>query len=185
VKKDRIRGNIIVAGGVCISMDPNRLRMAMAPVLASVFLILSLCSVVARRQSSTGIPFHLYPLHPETNLSGVCNSRAIVLWLTRDGRIWINDTEVAPATLRKKLGEIFENRTVQRAYVVTDSEASYYEFANYMSSISGATPRLDVVLLSGQLRREVEHEPTFEGVCDISSPESNNPWIKPFVHYLR
>ena len=40
------------------------------------------------------------------------------------------------------------------------------------------------LLLSGDLRREVERGPTFEGLCDSASPESSYPSGKSFVHYL-
>jgi hypothetical protein len=163
-------------------MSLNQLRAVLAPSLASLLLILCICSFVPRRPSASGIHLHLYPLHPENNLSGVCNTRAIVLWLTRDGRMWINETEVSPAQIRPKLEEVFEYRTVRRAYAVVDSGVPYGQFADFFARIASVTPKLDFVLLSGDLRRKVEREPTFEGLCDLSSPESE--LMRPFAVYL-
>lgn len=155
-------------------MNLSSLRTMLAPSLASLFLILCLCSWVLRSYPTAGIPIHLYALHPEKNVSGECSARATVLWLTRDGRMWINDYEVAPADLTSRLEEILENRSVRRAYVVADSGLSYGQFADYLNRIARVQPKFDYVLLSGDLRREVENGPTFEGLCDISSPDM--PW---------
>ena len=96
--------------------------------------------------------------------------------------MWINDYEAAPEDLTPKLHVIFENRYVRRAYVVADSDVSYGSFADFLSRIALVKPKLDYVLLSGDLRREADHEPTFEGLCDISSPEGKK-WT-PFTVYV-
>jgi hypothetical protein len=164
-------------------MSLNQLRAVLAPSLASLFLILCLCAFVARRPEAAGIRFRLYPLHPEVNDSGVCNARAIVLWLTHDGRMWINETEIPRAELTTKLDEIYENRVERRAYVVADSDVSFQQFADYLSRIAATRPKLDYVLLSGDLLREAENGPTFDGLCYFLSPESDSP-LKPIVRYL-
>ncbi len=108
----------------------------------------------------------------------------MVLWLTRDGRMWMNDYEVPPDRLRARLAEVYEYRMLKNVYVVADSEVSYGQFADFMSRIVGASPNLNVILLSGQLRREVETEPTFENLCFINSPESTNLWGQRLGIYL-
>lgn len=165
-------------------MDSDRLRTVLSPTLASLFVILLLCVFIVRRPiPAEGLRIPLYPLHPESKVSGVCNARAIVLWLTKDGRMWINNFEARPDELRPKLAEIFENRAVKKAYVVAHSDVSYGQFADFMSRIVGASPNLQVILLSGKLRKEVESSPTFEGLCEIESPESGSLWVHPsYLH---
>jgi biopolymer transport protein ExbD len=165
-------------------MDPFCLRTLIAPAMASLFLTLSLCALVVQRPVSTGIQIPLLPLHPEAHPSGNCTARAIVLWLTQDGRMWINDYEQSPDKLRGKIAEIMENRSYKNLYIVADSSVSYGKLADFMSRIVDASPGLHVVLLSGQLRREVEQWPTFEGLCILESPESQSPWVVNSVQYL-
>ena len=98
--------------------------------------------------------------------------------------MWMNDYEIAPDRLRAKIAEVFDNRMVKRVHVVADSDVSYGQFADFMSRIVGASPNLNVILLSGQLRREVESEPTFKNLCCISSPEAENPWGQHSAVYL-
>jgi len=160
-------------------MDPNRLRTMQAPAMAGLFVILLLCFLAVRRPVSEGLQLPLYPLHPEPHPSGECNARAIVLWLTQDGKMWINDTETEPSDLRPKLEEIYEWRSKRRAYAVVDSGVSVQQFADFMSRIVGVSPKLDVVLLSGDLRHEVEQGPTFDGLCGLWSPEAGSPFVQP------
>jgi biopolymer transport protein ExbD len=120
---------------------------------------------------STGMQIPLYPLHPEPHPSGNCNARAIIVWLAQDGSIRVNETKVGRDELRSRILEIFENRAVRRVYVIADSRVSFDQFADFLSRIVGALPDLDVVLVSGQLRKEAEEEPTFECVT-IIRPES-------------
>ncbi len=96
--------------------------------------------------------------------------------------MWINDYEIAPAELTAKLEEIFKYRVERRAYVLADPAASYGQFVDYLSRIAQVQPKLDYVLLSGELRREVEHEPTFSGLCGVNSPESE--WGRRFAEFL-
>lgn len=150
-------------------MGLNQLRSMLAPAVASLFLIRWLCSFAAR-EPAAGIPFQLYPLHPEGKVSYECNARSIVLYLTRDGRIRINETEIAPADLTLKLDKIFEYRVERRAYVVADSAVPYGRFVDYLSRIASVQPKLDFVLLSGDLQREAEREQTFSGLCGLIHP---------------
>ena len=152
----------------------------LAPALASVFVILCLCAFIARQpKPAEGVPIHLYPLHQKPNISGGCPNRQVVLWLTRDGKMRIDDTEIQPDRLRPILAEVFENRYDRRAYVVADSDVSYGQFADFISRIVGASSNLDVVLLSGQLRHQAETEPVFECLAGLGSPESHSQWVHP------
>jgi hypothetical protein len=96
----------------------------------------------------------------------------------------MNEYEIAPDALSAKIAEVFGNRYVKKVYVVADSDVTYGQFADFMSKIVGASPNLNVILLSGQLRHEVESEPTFENLCFINSPESANPWGQQSAVYL-
>lgn len=157
-------------------MSLNQLRAVLAPSLASLFLMLGLISFLARRAQSTGLSFHLYSLHPEGNVSYQCNARSIVLSLTHDGRMRINETTIPPAGLTPRLNDIFEYRLIRRAYVVADSQVSYGQFADYLDRIAAARPKLDFVLLSGDSRREAEQEQVFDGLCGFPPAALVSHW---------
>jgi biopolymer transport protein ExbD len=165
-------------------MDPFRFRALIAPAIASLFLVLSLCAFMVQRPSSVGIRIPLLPLHPEAHPPGYCNYMPIVFWLTQDGRMWINVYEQSPDKLSAKITEIMEYRADKRVYVVSDSGVTYGKFVDFLSRIVGASPDLHVVLLSGQLRHEVEQKPTFSGLCILESPESPKLWVVNSVQYL-
>jgi biopolymer transport protein ExbD len=166
-------------------MDLYRLRSLLAPALASLFLVLSLCAFVVQRPVSVGIHVPVAQLHPEERPILACDALKMVIWLTLDGKMWINDREVSPDTLRAKIAEIIENRYDQKVYIVADSGVSYGMFADFMSRIVGATPNIQVVLLSGQLFREVKQSFTYEGACVIVvSPEARTVWVGNVLHYL-
>ena len=81
--------------------------------------------------------------------------------------------------------EMLENRGSQRVYVVANSNVSYEQFTDLMSKVVDALPNLDVVLLSGDLRREVEREPTFDGLCALNwlelDPDNPIRLISPYA----
>jgi hypothetical protein len=151
-------------------MSPDQLRAVLVPSLASLFLILWLCAFAPLRPAAAGIHLHIYPLHPEGEVSYQCNASSIVLYLARDGRMRINETQIPPAELTARLNEVFDYRVVRRAYVVAASDVSYGQFVDYLNRIAATEPKLDVVLLSGDLRREAEHEQTFNGLCGFFPP---------------
>jgi biopolymer transport protein ExbD len=165
-------------------MDLGKLRAIFAPAIASIFVILVLCVFVSRTpQPANGIRIPIYPLQPEANPSGVCNSRPPVVWLSEDGKLWMNNLEVHPRRLRPLIIEMLGSRERQRVYVVANSNLSYGQFAQVLSEVVGAIPNLDLVLLSGDLLREVEREPTFDGLCglDYLGPSRPLRYISPYA----
>ena len=95
----------------------------------------------------------------------------------------MNSFEISPGRLRPVIVEMLENRGIQRVYIVANSNLSYGQFAQVVSEVVGALPNLDVVLLSGDLRREVEREPTFDGLCglDYLGPSRPLRYISPYA----
>jgi biopolymer transport protein ExbD len=138
-------------------MDLMRLRAMLAAPVAAVFLLLVLVGFAARQRAEVGVPLWFYPKdRGSEDEIGVCNYRRLVVWLDRDGTVRINETRIPPGTLRARLAEIFEYRAFKQVFVVADSGVSWQQFLSFFSQIEGASPGLEVVLLSGELRREAE-----------------------------
>ncbi len=153
-------------------MDLYRLRTMLAPVLASLFLILSLCAFVVQRPASAGVMVPVVQLPTQPQPQYVCNHLSGVLWLNKNGEMGINGYAHPAAAMTSKIEEVWEYR-VNPIYVVADSRVSYGQFVNFMALITEAAPKKNrIILLSGDLLKEVEHYPTFDDLCIWQSPKS-------------
>jgi biopolymer transport protein ExbD len=162
-------------------MNPNSLRATAAAPLASLALLLAVCVVLLQSPHSVGIRVPLAQLH-KTLPQPQCNSLEVSLWLTNDGRTWINWTELRPEDIRGKIAEVMEYRSVKNVYVIVELQVSYQQFVNFMSRIVDASPNLHVVLLTSELRREIR-KGEVDPVCTVlDSPESEA--LRPFARYL-
>ena len=149
-------------------MDPNRLRMLVAPGFASLLLILlCLCAVDMRGTASQGFSIPMIRLQHDPNEPTDCGDRAEFLWLTKDGRTWANSEEIPAGQVQATVAALMANRVEKVVYVVVDSELSYGQFASFFDQVSGATPDLHVVLVSGEIRKAFEKN--FD-LCDFKYP---------------
>jgi biopolymer transport protein ExbD len=162
-------------------MNPNSLRTMAAAPLASLALLLAVCVVLLQSPHSVGIRVPLVKLH-KTLPQPQCNSLEVSLWLTNDGRTWMNWTELRPEDIRGRIAEVMEYRAVKNVYVIVEPQVSYQQFTDFMSRIVDATPNLHVVLLTSELRREMQ-KGEVDPICTIQdSPESEAN--RPFATYL-
>jgi len=156
-------------------MDLSWLRSLLAAPLVCLFMILVVCSLEMSQPHSVGIRVPIVQLPPQPQPEYVCDGESITVWLAKDGTISINHySQISSRELTAKLAEIFEFRPGP-LYVFADHEAPYGQFADLMSkimSVKEIRPKLQIVLVSGQLRDEVEHYPTFVGFCGLDNWES-------------
>ncbi|MGA2809204.1 MAG: hypothetical protein ABSE87_13815 [Terracidiphilus sp.] len=169
-------------------MDLNRLYALIAAQLASLFLVLVLCTFEVRRPGSVGFRIPMLRIHRTAQNEFDCEGRFEFLRLTRDGKTWVNSTEIPASQVRPTVATLMENRAERVVYVVGDSELPYGQFAKFLDSIEGATEDLHVVVVSGEIRRQfeesralvnpskppqVEQEPL--DVCDFVLPANEFP----------
>jgi biopolymer transport protein ExbD len=162
-------------------MDVNWLNSLLAAPLVCLFMIPFLWSFAVSQPHSVGIRVPIVQLPPQPQPAYECNAISLTVWLTKDGRIWINNTETPAKELTERLAEIFEYRMHPVLYVFADHQVSYGQFLDYMARIMvvrAIRPRLRIVLVSGQLREEVEHYQTFQGYCTIGNPEEQH-FVRP------
>ncbi|MGB8260856.1 MAG: hypothetical protein WCE75_10920 [Terracidiphilus sp.] len=148
----------------------------MSAPLAAVFLLLTLVAFAGRQGQTAGFRIHIYPLHPVEHPESECNWRQILLRLDGDGAVRINETHVPIEELRARLANIFDNRAVKQVFVLADSNVSYQSFMEFFSQIDGASPGLEVVLISGDLRSAAEQELIFPCVFLVPPFRSGNVW---------
>jgi biopolymer transport protein TolR len=139
-----------------MDMGLGQIRSTIAAPVSALFVLLALAAFEERQHTSVGVPLHVYPIPPDPPKTWGCNSRELVVVLDEKGKVWINETETPLDQLRPHLAEIFENRYLKRVFVVADSSVSYEQFVDFISRIEGASPGLEVMLFSGDLRRAQE-----------------------------
>jgi biopolymer transport protein ExbD len=148
-------------------MDLNRLLAILAAPFACLFLLLALYTFAVQKPASTGFRVPMIRLHHNPQEPTDCGGRTEFVRLTRDGKTWINEDEVAPDRLARTVSRLMENRAERVVYVVVDSDLSYGQFAGFLDKVEGSTTDLHVVVISGQILRafQMNHD-----VCDFVYP---------------
>jgi biopolymer transport protein TolR len=62
----------------------------------------------------------------------------VVVSLDKNGKLYLNKTEIAPAELREKLTAMFANRTKKEVFLKADQDVPYGEVVKTMAEIKGA-----------------------------------------------
>jgi len=158
-------------------MDLDRLRALVAAPLGGLFLVLVLCTFSVRRPAAVGFRIPMLRIHRTAQNEFSCDGRFEFLRLTRDGKTWINSTEISASQVRPSVAALMESRAERVVYVVVDSELSYGQFAKFLDSIEGATEDLHVVVISGEIRRQFEEKRTLVDPLNPSQMEQDPPTI--------
>jgi biopolymer transport protein ExbD len=151
-------------------MDLNRLRVLVAAPLASLFLVLVLCTFEVQKPVSVGmrIPLTRVQMISDYHCPGV--DRTIVVLLHKDGSYWINETQVPAHELRTRLAEIYEDREEKILPLFADPDASFSEFADFYNKVASSTSNLHIILRTRQLQADLNLCPEF-GSCGIDWPD--------------
>jgi len=137
-------------------MDLNTLQAMPSAGFASLFLILLPCAFLAPRPVAQGIRIPVVRIHHVPDRDYTCEkSRVIFPRLTKDGKTWINDSEIPGDRLDAKIAEIMEYRAERVAYVLADSEVSVQQFAGFVDGLKKAVPDLHIIVISGDVRRRL------------------------------
>ena len=114
-------------------------RMVMSEInvtpLVDVMLVLLIIFMVTAPMLQQGIDVDL----PETASSGVeTNDEPFVLTIRKDGKVYVDETEIPVNTLRKKLAAIFKARKNKQVYIQADKKVDYGTVAVTMAEIRAA-----------------------------------------------
>lgn len=145
--------------------------------MASLFLVLCLCAFVVQRPESVGFRIPMVRIHRTYQHEFSCDGRFEFIRLTRDGKTWINATEIPTDQVRQRVAALMENRAERVIYVIVDSELSYGQFAAFMDRIEGATDDLYVIVVSGETRREFMKNRVLVGPLKVYKMEENPPSV--------
>jgi biopolymer transport protein ExbD len=98
----------------------------LAPTFASLFLVLSLCAVLARARPFVGLQIPLLQVHaPQPGTWVDCGeNRTLVVSLLKTGELKINQDPITWAEFTPRIGSIMKNRADRPVYVLADSGVS-------------------------------------------------------------
>ena len=149
-------------------MDLNRLRLIVAPALASLFLILSLCAFVVQRPASEGMLLPMLKVRPVPFKDcDFVSDRSIIAQLHKDGGTWINETRENPDKFGPTLTEIYGTREEREIYVFSEPDVSFGEFANFFNTVASSTSDLHIGLQTRQLQAQI-HECPPGSYCELA-----------------
>jgi biopolymer transport protein ExbD len=156
-------------------MNLLRLRELLAAPVAGLLLVLILCVLVERRpQPAVGLRVPMMKLKQHSP-GYVCEDDIpIVLRLTADGRMWFNQTEVAPEHLESLVAKVVEFRQERVVYVMADPSVLYGQFAEFLAIVNSSEPGLHVVLLTDKFRERVWGPPVVR-VHVLNNPQEYVP----------
>ena len=103
--------------------------------LVDVMLVLLVIFMVTAPIIQQGVDVQL-PQAGGTQLAG--DDVALVVSVTADGRIWLNDTQMDSARLTTTISAILKEKAHQVVYVRGDKGADYGKIVQVVSSLKGA-----------------------------------------------
>jgi biopolymer transport protein ExbD len=141
-------------------MNASQLRFWVAAPMAGLFLVLGLCAFIVREpQASTGLPMPIPRIRSHSS-NYVCeDDRQIVVRITEDGRLWINQTGMTPVELKTALKRINEYRSEHVAYLIAAPSTPYQKFADTFNVIRSSVTGMHVILITPRLQRYFEAIP--------------------------
>jgi biopolymer transport protein ExbD len=157
-------------------MDPYRLRLLVAPALASLFLILGLCAFVVLRPASVGMKVPKPRIQRHASWRECEDDMPIVVRIHKDGTTGINLTQERPDELAPTIARIMDYRETERAvYVMPDSDVSFGYFAGIYDKVVTSTTNLHVFLVTDHMRKLLSYNTPgtgIWGICDLEWPEN-------------
>src|SRR5665213_140549 len=138
-------------------MNLAQVRESFAAPVAGLLLVLLVWFLAAGRpKPSVGlrIPVVKFKQH---SIGYVCeDDLPIVLRLTADGQMWINQTKVVPDRLSERVSKIVHSRDEFAVYVLADPSVPYGQFAEFLERLYSSTPDLHVILVTEKLRERLQ-----------------------------
>lgn len=126
-------------------------QLGVAP-LASLFLVLSLCAFIFQQRTPMGYRIPAISLdvdHPRSFCGG---ARTIVVSLNHDGELLLNQDPMTWETITPTVREVMRNRVYPGLYVLVDNDVPYAQFAALIDKLSASTSRIQIGLLTRELR---------------------------------
>ena len=157
-------------------MDPFHFRTLIAPAMASLFLVLSLCAFVMQGSEPVGVHVPMPRIQRHADWRECEDDMPIFVIIHKNGSVFIRQTQESPDDLAPTIALIMSNRETERAvYVMPDSDVPFSLVAEIYDKIPSLTENLHVFLVTEQIKSFAESNDVSEmhvGICDFEWPEN-------------
>jgi biopolymer transport protein ExbD/biopolymer transport protein TolR len=119
--------------------------------MVDVMLVLLIIFMVITPMLSKGVSVDLAKTHNPIPMQAADKSDAIVCAITRDGKTYLNTTQLAPEDLPNKVKDLLSNRVDKEVFVKADSRARYEKVVDVVDNLRAAGVD-DLGLLTEQIQ---------------------------------
>lgn len=137
-------------------MDLLRLRSLLAPPLASLFIVLTLCVFSVQSSPSTGFKIAILNKIRHRDVS-TCDGDWKFVQLLDDGTTRINGMIIREEKLPSLVSETMASRAERLIYVVPSSGIPYSRLVATLSTLKKAVPDMHIGVLTGEARDAYTH----------------------------
>jgi biopolymer transport protein ExbD/biopolymer transport protein TolR len=106
--------------------------------MVDVMLVLLIIFMVITPMLSKGISVDMVKTVNPISMQAADKSDAIIIAVTRDGRTYLNTTQMPPADLPGKVKDMLTNRLDKMCYVRADSRAKYEKVVDVVNNLRAA-----------------------------------------------
>ena len=136
----------------------------MAPVadinvtpMVDVMLVLLIIFMVITPMLSKGVSVDLAKTHNPIAMQAADKSDAIVVAVTRDGKTYLNTTQMPPEDLPQRVKDLLSNRLDKTVFIKADARARYEKVVDVVDNLRSAG--VDNVGLLTERVEETTHPP--------------------------
>jgi biopolymer transport protein ExbD/biopolymer transport protein TolR len=106
--------------------------------MVDVMLVLLIIFMVITPMLSKGVQVELVKTHNPIPMQDADKSDAILVAVTRDGKVYLNTTQMAPEDLPGKVKDLLTNRINKMVFIKSDSRARYEKVVTVVDNLRAA-----------------------------------------------
>ena len=152
-------------------MDLLRLRSLLAPPIAALFILLTLCIFSVQSSPSTGFKIPILKISHRDVFT--CDGDWAFVQLLDDGRTKINGKIIREEELPSLVSDVMASRAERLIYVVPSSGMPYSRPMLTLSSLKKAVPDMHIGVLTGEARDAYMHPHSICFPAEIDWPSGD------------
>ena len=106
--------------------------------MVDVMLVLLIIFMVITPMLSKGVQVELVKTHNPVPMQDADKSDAILVAVTRDGKVYLNTTQMAPEDLPGKVKDLLTNRINKMVFIKSDTRARYEKVVTVVDNLRAA-----------------------------------------------
>ena len=106
--------------------------------MVDVMLVMLIIFMVITPMLSKGVSVDLVPVSNPIAMANADKEDAVVVAVTRDGRVYLGSAQIAPADLPGKVKDLLTGRLDKTCYVKSDSRARYEKVVEVVDNLRAA-----------------------------------------------